>query len=37
MTYFIRERIFVLLTSCLTGLNLTKQVNIIVIQYEQTS
>ena len=37
LTYFVRGSITVWLTSCQTGLDLTKQVNMLLIQHEQSS
>ena len=37
LTYFVRGSITVQLTSCLTGLDLTKQVNLLFIHHEQSS
>ena len=37
LTYFIRGNITVQLTSCLTGLDSTKQVNMLLIQHKQSS
>ena len=37
LTYFVRGCITVWLTSCLTGLDLTKQVNLFLIKHKQSS
>ena len=37
VTYFIRRRITVWLTTCLTGLDLAKQVNMLLIKHKQSN
>ena len=37
LTYFVKGSITVSLTSCLTGLDSTKQVNMLLIQHQQSS
>ena len=37
LTYFVRGSITVLLTSCLTDLDLTKRFNLYLIQHQQSS
>ena len=37
LTYFLRGSITVWLTSCLTGLDLNKRVNMLIIQHKQSN